>query len=150
MAVYRENSPSRLPLLIGGIVAALAIVVVIALALRPQEVTPPSAGKTNLVTTLNTIAVNLDVFKVEYAKVSSGTPALQTGSLDAIQRALKTLVEQRAPLSTLDDEALAVLEKDLTAIAAALQKSPVADQIPNYNDAMIQLEKLRTVLNQRK
>ncbi len=117
MAVYRESPPvwrRYLPMLIGVAVLVAALLIVFAVS-RPTPVATDRIGDA-----LDVIAQSIDLFSIEYAKVMKGTPAEQTGSAGAIDRALTAFGSVEADLRKLDDTSASALSNDLMALKAAL------------------------------
>jgi hypothetical protein len=150
MAIYRENPRPRLVLIGGAALAFVGVIVILVLLLRPAPNPTVPGANAAFSAPLAVIAQGLDVYEIEVAKVRAGTPASQTGAPAAIQRALKALTDNRSTLSTLDDEALAQLEKHLNTLADGLKQTPPPDQAATLRDALAQLATLQTALAQFK
>jgi hypothetical protein len=117
VAVYRESPPvwrRYLPIVIGVLVVLAAVIAVIVLSRATANVQPTSADP------LTVIAQSLDLFSIEYTKVSKGTPPAQTGAPGALARAQASYKEAQAALKKIDEPATTALGNDLTELQAIL------------------------------
>jgi hypothetical protein len=142
MAIYRESPPvwrRYLPALI-GIAAFVAVLLIILSISRPSPGAPDRIGEA-----LDVIAQSVDLFSIEYAKVSKGTPAGQTGAPGAIERALNAFSGVEADLRKLNDEAASALSNDLAALKAALGAlgTPIDDMTADASARLLAIRQAR-------
>src|SRR5262245_38865084 len=100
MAVYRESSRRRLPLIILIAVIAVAIVVVGMLALLNRPIADPAAA---LRAKTLEVAQGLDILSVEYPKLLKGEPSGATG---AFGKAKATFAAIQPDLAKIDASAV--------------------------------------------
>ena len=149
MAIYRESpSPRRFIPIIALAVAAVIIVVVLLAALSSKNGgtsnnTAPIDSGLSASAALDKVSTSLELFQIEYAKISSGSAANQTGAPGAITTAINTLSANTA-LPKLNKVAFANLQADLGTLIGALQALPPPDIKKILSDAQTQLQALRT------
>ncbi len=148
MAIYREShSPRRFIPIIALAVAAVIIVVVLLVALSSRNGGTSSTASidSGLSTSaaLDKVSTSLELFQIEYAKISSGSAANQTGAPGAITTAINTLSANTA-LPKLNKVAFANLQADLRTLSGAIHALPPPDIKKILSDAQTQLQALRT------
>ena len=151
MAIYRESrSPRRIVPIIA--LAAVAVIIVIALlvvlSLHNNSVSNPASIDSGLSVTaaLDKISTSLDLFQIEYGKVSTGTAANQTGAPGAINTAINILNASVA-LSKLNKVAYSDLQTDLGTLNGVLHSLPPPDIQKVLSDTQKLLQTLRSASN---
>ena len=148
MAIYRESpSPRRFIPIIALAVAAVTIVVVLLAALSSRNGGTSSTASIDsglsASAALDKVSTSLELFQIEYTKISSGSAANQTGAPGAITTAINTLSANTA-LPKLNKVAFANLQADLGTLIGALHALPPPDIKKILSDAQTQLQALRT------
>ena len=151
MAIYRESRSTRrfIPIAaaigIAFVLMALAVVV-LTTGNNTNNANSPQLPTDNSLTNgagLDKIATSLDLFQIEYMKVSAGTAPAQTGAPGAITTAINALSASLG-LPKLNKVAYIDLQTDLGTLNAALHTSLPPDMKKVMADAEKQLQTLRT------
>ena len=151
MAIYREpqSRPRRQLILIGAVIVVVLIIIALfvsgVLKNTSKGNAPGNAGPEATITAdLARIATSLDLFSIEYPKISAGSAPSQTGAPGAVDTALSALAT--LPTGTLNPDALAALSLDLNKLKQALSTTTPPDLTQVEADAQTQLQRLQMAL----